>query len=345
MNKVTHPLEHVLGWLKASGEETRLRILALLMHGELSVTDLTDILAQSQPRISRHLKLLADVGLVERHREGAWAFYRLPSAQTAAHDYLHLLSEQLDCDCEPLITDVNRMYEVRALRAQAALTYFNREAENWDHIRSLYAPDEQVESTLLSLIKATFKDRKIGALLDLGTGTGRILNLLAPHSDQAVGMDASPAMLKVARANILNSELTHVELRQADLYALPNEGRRYDLIVMHQVLHHLDDPLRAIKQAAQLLSVGGYLMVVDFAPHHLEVLREKHAHQRLGFSQSQMQDWFNEVALNGVKHIDLCPPHTTTDHLTVSIWLAQDKRVLFDGVLPDVHTQLNFGVA
>jgi ubiquinone/menaquinone biosynthesis C-methylase UbiE len=333
MSETLSPLDVVLMRLKAAGEETRLRILVLLMQGELSVTDLTTILAQSQPRISRHLKLLAEAGLIERHREGAWMFYRLSASHTAAGQYVAVLMKQLDLSHPQLMTDLNRMKSVREARSQAALAYFNREAANWDHIRSRYVSDERVEEAIINILRPLTTTEAVRTFLDLGTGTGRILTLLAPMMEQSVGMDASPAMLAVARANLHHAGLTQVELRQADLYALPADEGQYDLIVIHQVLHHLDDPLRALHEARRLLKIGGHLLIVDFAPHTIEDLREKFAHQRLGFSHTHMQQWLTHLGLKSIETCDVKPFTDESGHLTVTLWLARHTRVIHDAPL------------
>ncbi len=318
------PLDDALTALKAAGEETRLRILALLGKGELSVSDLTDILGQSQPRISRHLKLLVEAGLVERHREGAWAFFRLADGAPAA--MLRPILSDLDAGDLRVAADRDRLAAVRAQRAETALSHFARIAPEWDRLRSLHVPEEAVEAA----IDEALGPRPVRALVDLGTGTGRMLQLLAPRAGRVVGLDASHAMLSVARANLERAGLTRVELRQGDIYAPPVETGAFDLVVVHQVLHYLDDPARALREAARLLAPGGRLLVVDFAPHDLEFLRERQAHRRLGFAGEQMAGWLAEAGLDTVAARDLAPPDGGADQLTVSLWLAQDPRVVTD---------------
>jgi ubiquinone/menaquinone biosynthesis C-methylase UbiE/DNA-binding transcriptional ArsR family regulator len=318
-------LNDALVALRAAGEETRLRILALLLQGELSVSDLTDILGQSQPRISRHLKLLVESGLVERHREGAWAFFRLAD-RAAATQLLHPLLEALDASDGHIVADKARLMAARAQRAEAAQSYFARLAPEWDRVRSMHASERVVEKALLDALG----ERPIHNLLDLGTGTGRMLELLAPRASRVVGLDASHAMLSVARANLEKAGLTRIELRQGDIYAPPVEYGRFDLVVIHQVLHYLDDPARALREAARMVSPGGRLLIVDFAPHHLEFLRESQAHRRLGFSHEQIADWLDEAGLDCPVVRDLPPPAGARDALTVSIWLGQDRRTISD---------------
>ena len=318
-------LDQTLGTLRAAAEETRLRILALLAQGELSVSDLTDILGQSQPRISRHLKLLVEAGLVERHREGAWAFFRLKD-RGAAPTILRPTLEALDRADPRLMDDQARLAAVRAQRAQVAQSFFARLAPQWDRIRSLHAPEAAVEAA----VQDALGPKPIRSLLDLGTGTGRMLQLLAPRVSRAVGLDASHAMLSVARANLEKAGRTGIELRQGDIYAPPFPRNTFDLVVIHQVLHYLDDPARAIREAGRLIAPGGRILVVDFAPHGLEFLREKQAHRRLGFARDQVAGWLEEAGLDCVLTRDLDPPKKGHEQLTVSLWLAQDRRVATD---------------
>lgn len=317
----------MLAALKAAGEETRLRILALLAEGELSVSDLTDILGQSQPRISRHLKLMAEAGLVERQREGAWAFFRL--ARRPAGALARDLVERLAARDAILIGDRNRLADVRAARAKTAQAYFTRHARDWDGLRSLHVAEAEVETAILDAVGT----RPFRSLLDVGTGTGRMLEILAPRATRAVGVDQSPAMLAVARARLATAGLRHVELQQGDIYALNIvEPGAFDLVVIHQVLHFLDDPARAVREAAQTLRPAGRLLVVDFAPHEIETLRADHAHRRLGFSREQIAGFMSEAGLEVVSHADLPPPGADAGKLTVSLWLGQDRRVIADTI-------------
>ncbi|MEH3146103.1 MAG: metalloregulator ArsR/SmtB family transcription factor [Methylobacterium frigidaeris] len=308
-----------LSVLRAAAEETRLRILALLGEGELSVSDLTDILGQSQPRISRHLKLLVEAGLIERHREGAWAFFRLVEA---AADLVAPLLAGLDRTVPPLSEDRSRLDAVRAQRAEAAQSFFARLAPQWDRLRSLHVPDVTVEAAILDILGPG----TLGNLIDLGTGTGRMLGLLGPRAARATGLDASHAMLSVARANLEHLGLARVDLRQGDINAPPFGRGSFDLVLVHQVLHYLDDPARALREAARLVAPGGRLLVVDFAPHDLEFLRESQAHRRLGFAPEQVAGWLAEAGLGGVEIRHLAPSGSAGDQLTVTLWLAREVQ-------------------
>lgn len=314
-------LSALLAGLRAAGEETRLRILALLAGGELSVSDMTDILGQSQPRISRHLKLMSEAGLIERHREGAWAFFRITQG-TPGGALARSLAEALSHDDSIIGADLQRLAAVRAQRSQAAEAYFTRVARDWDRVRSLHAPDEAVEAAVAELIGKG----PIGSLLDLGTGTGRMLQLFGQRASRAVGVDSSHAMLSVARANLERAGLTRIELRQGDIYALPFGRNGFDVVLVHQVLHFLDDPGRALREAAAALAPGGRIIVIDFAAHDLEFLRTEHAHRRLGFTDDQMAEWFAAAGLNLPQQRTVGGASGDGRQLTVTLWIAADKR-------------------
>jgi ubiquinone/menaquinone biosynthesis C-methylase UbiE len=309
--------------LKAAGEATRLRILSLLAEAELTVSDLTAILRQSQPRISRHLRLLADAGLVARFREGSWAFFRLAEHDGAA-DFARGLISRLDASDMTLVRDRERLAAVRAQRASAAQDYFRRHAGEWDQIRKLHVADEAVEQA----ITAALMDAPINSLLDLGTGTGRMLELLGPHIQRGLGFDLSVDMLAFARARLDRAGLRHCSVRQGDIYdlALPNDS--FDAVVIHQVLHFLDDGARAITQAVRVLRPAGRLLVVDFAPHGLEFLRDEHAHRRLGFAPETVAEWMKSAGLSVSLHRTVTPEPEEKEKIAVSLWLGRDQRIL-----------------
>jgi len=318
------PLEPALAALNAAGEETRLRLLALLAEAELTVSETVAILGQSQPRVSRHLKLLVEAGLVERRREGAWAFFKLAPGGGGA--LARTLVGWLDGGDALLAGDRDRLAEVRHARADNAARYFAAHAAEWDGIRSLHAPEAQVEAA----IRAAVGDAPLRCLVDLGAGTGRMLELFAPQADRAIGVDLSSAMLAVARGRLEETGARNVQLRQSDIYALPIERGAADLAIMHQVLHYLDEPGRALREAARVLAPGGRLLIVDFAPHDAEILREKHAHRRLGFAASEIETLLKEAGLELVEHRELAPGAGENAKLTVSLWLARDPRILGD---------------
>ncbi|WP_105438312.1 metalloregulator ArsR/SmtB family transcription factor [Neorhizobium sp. T25_13] len=314
-------LDTLVDVLKTAGEPTRFRLLALLAAGDLTVTDLTEILGQSQPRISRHLKLLAEEALIDRYQEGAWAYFRLKQEGKAATLVRTLLAASSEED-PVLLRDSERLTTVKRLRAERAQAYFTRNASEWDELRRLHISDAAVESALLKLIGPT----PVDALLDLGTGTGWILQLLSNIYRRAVGIDASRDMLSVARSNLDKAGIVKASVRHGDILNLPLEGQDFDLITVHQVLHFLDQPELAIAEAARVLRPGGRLLIVDLAPHTLEYLRNDHAHVRLGFSHQVMAEWLEKVGLEVEQALDL--GSGKEGGLTATVWLARDRRLL-----------------
>ncbi|MGB3388077.1 MAG: metalloregulator ArsR/SmtB family transcription factor [Pseudaminobacter sp.] len=327
-------LESLVDTLKAAAESSRLRILALLSRGDLTVSDLTEILNQSQPRVSRHLKLLLEAGLIERYQEGSWAFFRISDSE-AARDFVQGLVSRIN-DGDPTIErDLERLASVKRRRQERAAEYFSRNAASWDEIRSLHVPDRAVETALLKLVGK----RPFQSMLDLGTGTGRLLEIFAPLYRRGLGIDMSREMLAVARANLDKAGISNAQVRQGDIFAPPADRDAYDLVTMHQVLHYLDEPALAIREAARLLRPSGRLVIVDFAPHALEFLREEHAHMRLGFSDRQISEWFSEAGLDLEETQDFEPRGGVQAGLTVKLWLGRDRRLLIADPSPNTATQ------
>jgi ubiquinone/menaquinone biosynthesis C-methylase UbiE/DNA-binding transcriptional ArsR family regulator len=307
-------MDELLAGLRAAAEPTRLRLLALCDQGELTVSELTEILGQSQPRVSRHLKLLCDAGLLDRFREGSWVFYRLAEGHALARRLRELLPEG-----DPtLALDRERLAQVKRQRAEQATAYFRANAAQWDRIRSLYIDEKEVEAALLRLLPAD----GLHDLLDVGTGTGRMLEVMGPRVERALGVDLSREMLAVARVNLERAALRNCSIRQADMYQLPLAGASFDAVVIHQVLHYAEDPAQVIAEAARVLRPGGRLVIVDFAPHGLEFLRSEHAHRRLGFADAEITAWCRAAGLEPepVRHLP-------GDPLTVSLWPARRRAV------------------
>jgi ubiquinone/menaquinone biosynthesis C-methylase UbiE len=326
MNNTRIAFDDLNATLKAAGEETRLRILVLLAEAELTVSELKEILRQSQPRISRHLKLLAEALLVERFREGAWAFFRRAEHGSAAQVVRRLI-EQLDPADPMIVRDRERLAGVRAARVEAAQEYFRRHAAEWDRIRRLHAADEAVEAE----IRALLGDRSFRSLLDLGTGTGRILELFGPQIERGLGIDLNHDMLALARSRLDHAGIRNCSVRQGDIFDLAVPRDSFDVVIIHQVLHFLDDGGRAIREAARLLRPNGRLLVVDLAPHGLEFLRDEHAHRKLGFAPETVTHWLEQAGLEGVVHRSLAPEPGSDGKIAVSLWLAHDPRMILAG--------------
>ncbi len=302
-------MDRLLDIFRALGDPTRLRIFALLRRMELSVGELAQVLGQSQPRVSRHIRILADAGLTTRRREGSWVFLAL--AVDPAHEPLLAAIDQTAGEWAE--DDAARLDAVRAERVAAAGRYFAAHADDWDAIRSLYISEQQVEAAMAAMLG----ERPIGRLVDLGTGTGRMLELFGRTAARAVGVDRSPEMLRLARAKLADAVPT-AELRQGDLTALPLADATADTVILHQVLHFVPQPASALAEAARLVAASGRMLIADFAPHDREELRSRDAHQRLGFSDTQIEAWLASAGLElaAVKELE-------GGELTVKLWLAE----------------------
>src|SRR6184192_2573513 len=296
--------------LQALADPTRLRILALLRIMELSVGELAQVLGQSQPRVSRHLKILADAGVLERRKEGSWVFLTLSDAERIQPMFA-LIDAWADVSTRELFAaDAARTETIRAERADAANRYFAGHAEVWDQIRSLHVAESEVERA----IDRSLGNRPLGRLIDIGTGTGRMIELFGPRSSQAIGIDRSSEMLRLARVKLEAAGIPS-SLRQGDMYALPLADQSADSVIIHQVLHYAHSPAAAIGEAARVIAPGGTLLVVDFAAHQREELRATDAHIRLGFEDDAMAGWFASAGLT-VDYVE----HLKGGELTVTLW-------------------------
>ncbi|XHR99366.1 ArsR family transcriptional regulator [Sphingomonas sp. DBB INV C78] len=305
----------MLDTFRALADPTRLRIIALLRAMELSVGELAQVLGQSQPRVSRHVKILADAGLADRRKEGSWVFLTLGDERRVAPLLAAVDAWAAD---EPgdhwAVADIARLAAVRADRAAAAEEYFAAHAVEWDAIRSLHVAESAVEIAIQRVLGTA----PIGRLVDIGTGTGRMIELVGTSATSALGVDRSPEMLRMARAKLAEAGLDRAELRQGDMYALPLPSGSADTVIIHQVLHYAHQPAAAIAEAGRLLGNGGRLLIVDFDRHEREDLRTRDAHVRLGFDDEQMAGWFAAAGLDmeAVEPLD-------GGELTVKLWLGR----------------------
>ncbi len=316
-------MEQILQGMKAAGEKTRLRILSLCAHGELTVSDLTRVLGQSQPRVSRHLRLLVEAGLLQRNQEGNWAWYRLAetgsdgpgmgdgggrNAELARH-LIDLIPE----DDETQVLDLIRLEDIKDERARVAADYFRANAASWSKVRALHVDPAKVDAALRDVVLR----QPVENLLDIGTGTGRVLELVAPDVSSAIGVDLSREMLAVARHNLDKADLRHCQVRQADMYQLPFPRKRFDAVTLHMVLHYSEDPGQVVAEAARVLEPGGRLVIVDFAPHGMTTLLDQHAHRWPGFDDDDVNRWFRVARLSPE-----APVRLHGDPLTVMLWAA-----------------------
>ena len=316
-------MQDLLAMLRAAGDPSRLRILLMLREAELTVSELTQVLGQSQPRVSRHLKLLCDANLLQRFKEGSWVFYRSAERGDRAQfvDMLAALSAQ---DGEPFEADRRRLAAVRQAREAAAAAFFKANAADWQRIRSLHAPEQKVEAAILRLMESMPRVE----VLDAGTGTGRMLELLGSRISRGTGVDVSADMLAIARDRLERAGIQHCQVRLADIRHLPfpagSAVQGFDVAIFHQVLHYLEDPQAAVVEAARVLKPQGKVLIVDFAPHELEFCRSELAHRRLGFADEEVRSWFEAAGLKPIaaESIDADPAPGRSENLTVKLWLG-----------------------
>lgn len=328
----------LLTTFRALADETRLRIVLLLQHMDLAVGELAEVLDQSQPRVSRHARILVEAGLAERRKEGSWVFLRLalnhfgrggaaPGIQSREQALRQLVSDTGFLDeemAQQMLSDRTKLESIRAQRAERAATYFASHAAQWDAIRSLHQPEEMVEDLLRDVLASS----QIGRLLDIGTGTGRMVELFVDRAQHVTAVDNSPEMLRLARAKLDALGPDNVDLVQGDFYALPLGDDQFDSVIMHQVLHFADLPEAVLAEIARVLKPGGLLAIVDFASHNLEELRDRDAHVRLGFADQQIHAAMASAGLTLVESRVL-----QGSPLTIKIWLGQlQKRGSTDGV-------------
>lgn len=313
---------------KALADTTRLRIVRLLDAMELAVGELAQVLGQSQPRVSRHVGILADAGLAERRREGSWVFLRAPEASGADAETIAAVQRLLSVaeDAEPEFAalcdaDRRKLAAIRSARETAAETYFARHAGEWDELRALHSPDAEVEARLA----AALADEPLGLALDIGTGTGRIAELFAGQAERIVALDKNLEMLRVARAKLQHLAEARIDLVQGDFADLPYPPAYFDTVLLHQVLHFAPDPAPALTEAARVTKAGGRIAIVDFASHEREELRTRHQHARLGFADAQMAD-----LLRAAGFVPAAPIALDGGPLVVKIWLGRREPAAAD---------------
>lgn len=315
-------MEALLQALKAAGEPTRLRILAVLAEGELTVSELCQVLGQTQPRVSRHLKLLCDAGLLVRHAQGTSAFFG-PARTGVGQEMFASIVPFIDSANPSLQRDLARLAKIRAERASAAAEYFEAIASSWDQMRDLHVTDSELEAALLEAAAG----KRLEDLLDIGTGTGRVLEVFADRIKHGVGIDLSQQMLNLARTRLHERGLANCSVRHGNIYDLDLASGSMDVAVLHHVLHYLDDPATAISQAARTLRPEGRLLIADFAPHSYEHMRKDFAHHWLGFEDDEVTRWCEDAGLEGITTTHLAgPAQGDQEALTVTLWVASQNK-------------------
>ncbi|MCP4959816.1 MAG: metalloregulator ArsR/SmtB family transcription factor [Actinomycetia bacterium] len=322
--------EGLVAALRAVAEPTRLRVLNALRRTELTVGEICSVVGQSQPRVSRHLKILVDARLLDRHSQGTSAYYRI-TVNPAGRQIVDAVLGLLDLDDVIAARDLGRVEAIRERRAVEAADYFESIASSWNEMRTLHVEDAEVEKAILDAVGSEHVEN----LLDIGTGTGRMLSLFADRIDDGIGIDSSRQMLNVARANLDSSGDRHCRVRHGDVYDLGLEPGSFDVAVLHHVLHFLDDPAMAIAEAATMLGSGGRVVIVDFAPHRVESLLFEHRHRHLGFAEAEVEGWIQAAGLTCEPTVHLVPASADADQptLTTTIWTARSTVSLATAVL------------
>ncbi|MEP3226680.1 MAG: metalloregulator ArsR/SmtB family transcription factor [Parasphingorhabdus sp.] len=323
-------MNQILDIFRALADPTRIRIMLLLLQMELAVGELAQILNQSQPRISRHIRILDEAGLAERRKEGSWVFLR-PGPAPELELLRRLFRSESVISSTQADADQAQLALIRKARAEMADRYFEAHAQEWDAIRSLHLPEDDVEQAMIALLK----DIDLGHMLDIGTGTGRMVEIFGPHSRKVTALDKSPEMLRLARAKLLGNETEKTpqaelaqktELKLGDFNSLPIADTEMDSVLLHQVLHYAPHPEAVLAEVSRVLRSGGTVMIADFAPHDHEELRTTHAHARLGFSDERMKRWFADAQIDMVQCRTL-----DGGQLTVKIWVGRKSE------LPQIH--------
>jgi DNA-binding transcriptional ArsR family regulator/precorrin-6B methylase 2 len=281
--------------LRAAAEPTRLRLLALLARAELTVGEICDVIGQSQPRVSRHLKLLCDAGLLDRLREQLWVYYRVPASGEARDTVAQLLA-LIDENDDLMRRDRRRMEEVIAERGRRA-------ADELAGDRALETSDV-IDATVLEELAG----EPIGALLDVGTGSGHILKLLGGKATRAVGIDISSDALRLARTKVHSAGLSHCELQRGDMYDLPFAAPLFDTAVAERVLAEAERPVLALAEICRTLKHGGRAIVIE----DFDALSVASAANPI----ATLRDWFGKA---GLEFSRVRPVDTEAGHLLVAI--------------------------
>jgi ubiquinone/menaquinone biosynthesis C-methylase UbiE len=317
-------MDDILNIFRALADPTRLRIMLLLQKMELAVGELAQILNQSQPRISRHIRILDEAGLAERRKEGSWVFLK-PGPAVELEILRRVFRSTKVAKSEQAMQDQAQLSLVRKARAVMAERYFAAHADQWDAIRSLHLPEAEVERAMLALLK----DARLGKMLDIGTGTGRMVELFGAAAQSIIAIDNSPEMLRLARAKLLESEsangsnlIKKTELKQGDFNNLPLANGAVDSAILHQVLHYAQHPEAVLAEVSRVLKSNGIVLIADFAAHDRENLRTEHAHARLGFSDESIKHWLAASKLELVQTRTL-----DGGELTVKIWVARKPAI------------------
>lgn len=281
---------------KTLSDPTRVRVLALLEREELVVQELMEILQMAQSRVSGHLRILREAGLLADRRQGTYVFYRFPPAPRGAwRDCWQLLRRTL-ADDEVVTQDLRALDAVVQSRASRARAFFDARAPEWDALRSIFNDEALRARAIAQLVPEGM------CVAEVGTGTGVLALELARQGIRVIAIDHSPAMLDATRAKLEESRIPGVELRQGEASRLPIGDAEVDAAMAHMVLRYLPAPLRAILELSRVTRPGGRVVISDFVYHEFEWMRKELGVQWLGFQQQELEEWFRIAGLQDLRY-------------------------------------------
>jgi ArsR family transcriptional regulator len=274
----------MLDTFKALADPCRLRLVAILLNGEFTVQELTRIMDMGQSRISRHLKILSEAGVLSVKRQGTWSYYRAGEANSFFAGIRPAFQREIEA-LPQRSQDLAAVAEVLDERRRRSQEFFDRHARQWDDLARTLLPVPEYRQNLLELVPSDV------TVLEIGIGTGGLLAELAVKAAKVIGVDHSPAMLEEARRRLVDRGVSGVELRLGEMSHLPLPDASVGCVVANMVLHHAADPAAVLTETRRVLAAGGVLLLADLARHERETAREQLADQWLGFEEEELTDW------------------------------------------------------
>ena len=273
---------------KALADPCRARLTAVLLSGEFTVQELTRIMGMGQSRVSRHLKILTEAGVLSVKRQGTWSYYRAGEESTFFSGIRPAFERELSSlpeRCRDLAA-VSKVLEERRRRSQE---FFDCHARQWDDLARTLLPVPEYRQRLLQLVPEG------ASVLEIGIGTGGLLTELTSRASRVIGVDHSPAMLEEARRRLNDRGIGGIELRLGEMSHLPLSDASVGCVVANMVLHHAADPPAVLAEIRRVLAPGGTLLLADLARHERESAREQLADQWLGFEDNELTEWLRRA--------------------------------------------------
>lgn len=300
---------YILRFFKALADETRLRLYNILLHYEFNVNEIVTVMAMGQSRVSRHLKILAESGLLGSRREGSFIYYAAAEDDGTRH-LAEFVRRSAESD-STLSGDLARAESILLERRQATRRFFNSVADCWDRLKREVLGDLDLPGIIRSRIPPH------SAVADLGCGTGELMQVLQGRADRVIGVDSSPKMLRRARERLADAK-SEVDLRLGELEHLPMGNAEVDAAVVNMVLHHLSLPAAGIREARRIIRPGGSLVIADFDKHDREDIREKFGGPWLGFEREELLQWLEDAGFRAQE----TSQYTVRSNLQVNLFVA-----------------------